>query len=143
MKTSNWSPQKGDNFMYTLKPLDEDEQFQLEYTGPPLALIDDLCNGADGDAQPVVDREKRQDQPSASTAAQRQIDENELAETTAFFSGGSHSLIHRAQVPQSQFSYNQVDEMLDQHDNSHQDGGKTEIPPRRSSHHDGGKTELP
>ena len=69
----------------------------------------------------------------ASTAVQKQIDENQLVETTVFFSGGSHSLIHRALVPQSQFVYDQVDEMLEKHDNS----TRTEL--EWSSHRDGGK----
>lgn len=46
-----------------------------------------------------------QDVSEASMAAQKKHDEEELIETTLFFSSRGNSVIHRAPVPESDFSY--------------------------------------
>ena len=41
--------QAAPTFSYTLRALSEDEDFEFEYQGPPFALYNDLCLGADSD----------------------------------------------------------------------------------------------
>lgn len=64
---------------FTLKPLEEDEVFELEHKGPHLALLGDLRLGEDQDVE-AIPTEKNQDQ---LIDAQRSFEEQELAENKA------------------------------------------------------------
>ncbi|KAL8976770.1 MAG: hypothetical protein Q9205_007295 [Flavoplaca limonia] len=93
-------------FIYTLRPLEDGEEFEPEYSGPPIALEDDLRLGQDGDIEGVGAEEGRIEQ---------EIDEAEQAENRAFLMGGG-TMTRKAPVPQSEFGPEDRDKMLEQHE---------------------------
>ena len=104
-------------FSYTLRPWAEEEEFQLEYTGPPLGLMADLRLDDEGDVELQPERRHIEPRRSDSVVAAIIMDEDEAAETAAFLSGGGNALVtRRAPVPSSDWPPEQRDEMLAQHD---------------------------
>ena len=111
-KGSPWSEVRGAllqtdieaRFTYTLRPLEEDEEFELEYHGVPISLQTDFRVGGDGDIERV------QLLPHINP-----INEEEAIENTAFLSGGGVT-VKRRPVPQSEFSVDDRESMLLQHD---------------------------
>ena len=94
-------------FVYTLRPLEEGEEFDTEYSGPPIALEDDLRIGPDGDIEGI---------PTVSEEGNEvQVDEKEQAENRAFLSGGGRA-VRKAPVPESEFTAADRERMLEQHD---------------------------
>ena len=67
--------------IYTLRPLEEDEEFLLEYEGPPLALLEDVRLGEDNDVEerPL----ELQEDPLLSDITERRQYEEEMAENTS------------------------------------------------------------
>ena len=99
---------------YTVKPLEEDEDFEVEWSGPPLALLADIRLGEDDDVS-AIPAETNQDQ---LLDVQRSFEEQELAENKAFFSGGGHSLTRGPPKPETEYSNTTAEkraEMLSQH----------------------------
>ena len=90
-------------FLYTVRPLDADEDYEPEYHGVPISLEADFRVGQDGDIERVT-----------ALPPQSTIDEEEAMENSAFLSGGG-ATIKRAPVPQSEFSVNDRAMMLKQH----------------------------
>ena len=104
-------------FSYTLRPWAEDEEFQLEYTGPPLGLMADLRLDAEGDVELQPERRHEGPRRSNSVVAAIIMDEDEAAETAAFLSGGGNALVtRRAPLPSFDWPPDQREEMLAQHD---------------------------
>lgn len=104
-------------FSYTLKPIGEDEEFELEHQGPPLALTEDLRldEGNDVELQPP--------EPSGDAEVVEEVNhednaytEEQMAEVTAFLSGAGNSLDKKPPIPQSEFSESNREDMLAQHD---------------------------
>ena len=91
-------------FLYTIRPLDADEDYEPEYHGVPISLEADFRVGQDGDIERVAAL------PPRST-----IDEEEAVENSAFLSGGG-ATVKRPPVPQSEFSVTDRARMLEQHD---------------------------
>ncbi|KAL8646788.1 MAG: hypothetical protein Q9210_005932 [Variospora velana] len=92
---------------YTLKPVEEDEEYPYEYSGVPLALEDDLRFGPDGDIEQIpFDDDDHTEQ---------QIDEAEEAQALAFLTGGGVAS-RKPPIPQSEFSPDDRARMLEQHD---------------------------
>lgn len=106
-------------FVYTLRALTEEEDFELEHLGPPLALAADLCLGADNDVELQPQAEPRQRSVSAvpEDPAHTTVDMDLEEEVHAFLSGGGgNSLDRKPAVPQSEFLSQDRDKMLEQHD---------------------------
>lgn len=105
-------------FSYTLKPIGEDEEFELEHQGPPLALTEHLRLDESNDV------ELQPPEPSSDADMVEEVEhddnaytEEQMAEVTAFLSGAGNSLDKKPPIPQSEFSEANREEMLAQHDN--------------------------
>ena len=99
---------------YTLKPLDEDEEYEPEHHGPPLALLADIRLGDDNDVE-AIPVETTQD---PLIDIQRTFEEQELAENKAFLSDDEHFLTKEYPKPETEFSNETAvkrSEMLHQH----------------------------
>lgn len=99
-------------FVYTLKPLDEDEDFQYEYSGAPLALQEDFHLGADGDIEQIHGATSALVQDGDED--EKLVNEAEEAEAQAFLSGGGIT-IKKPPIPQSEFSVADREKMLEEH----------------------------
>ena len=100
---------------YTVKPLEEDEDFEIEWTGPPVALLADIRLGDDNDVE-AIPPDTKQDE---LLNAQMSFEDQELAENKAFLSGGGHSLTRGPPKPETEFSNATEEkriEMLYRHD---------------------------
>ena len=115
-------------FSYTLKPVGEDEDFEWEHQGPPLALLKENCLGSDDDveirrqAEPGPRAISHSPTPQGGTAepvvreVAQPLDDEEQAEINAFLSGGGGVSERKPAIPQSDFSPNDRALMLTQHD---------------------------
>ena len=92
-------------FLYTLRPLEPEEGFEPEYDGVPISLEADFRIGADGDIERIATR----DPESENTQ-----DTLEHIENIAFLSGGG-TAIKRRPIPQSEYSINDRQRMLEEH----------------------------
>ncbi|KAL9630565.1 MAG: hypothetical protein Q9204_004656 [Flavoplaca sp. TL-2023a] len=93
-------------FTYTVRPLEEGEEFEPEYSGPPIVLEDDLRLEQDGDIEEVG---------AEDGGIEQEIDEAEQAENRAFLLGGG-TMIKKTQVPQSKFGPEYKQKKLEQHE---------------------------
>lgn len=112
-------------FVYTLKPFGEDEEFELEHRGPPLALLEDLRldDGKDVELQPtfpdadtVHGGEESQYHEAEKDPLDEAYDDEQMAEVKAFLGGGGTTLDKKPPIPQSEFSEQNRAEMLAQHE---------------------------
>ena len=106
-------------FAYTLRALTEEEDFEFEHLGPPLALAAELCLGADNDVELHPQEELRQRSVSAvaEDPAHTTVDMDLEEEVLTFLSGGGgNPLDRKPAVPQSEFLSQDRDRMLEQHD---------------------------
>ena len=116
------------SFSYTLKPLGEDEDFEWEHQGPPLALLKEVCLGSDDDVEI-----RRQPEPGPSTITHspppqggigetvvgetaQPLDDEDQAAINAFLSEGGGINERKPAIPESEFSPNDRALMLTQHD---------------------------
>lgn len=95
---------------YTLRPLEEGEEFQYEFSGAPLALEGDFRFDESGDIEQIPFRDIDDDN------TEPQIDEAEEAKNLAFLTGGGVAS-RKPPIPQSEFSAEDREKMLEQHDN--------------------------
>ncbi|KAL8834745.1 MAG: hypothetical protein Q9170_003622 [Blastenia crenularia] len=97
-------------FTYTLRPLEEGEEFDYEYSGPPIALEQDLRLDASGDIEqfPLPSPPPQDDDDN-------ELDPQAAAENKVFMAGGGIAG-KKPPIPQSEFSNADRQRMLDQHD---------------------------
>ena len=126
-------------FSYTLKPLRDDEDFEWEHQGPPLALLKELCLGSDNDveirqqAEPGRRAVSKSPTPLLGQAqggtgepvvvdsapdpeVNEPFDDEDQAEINAFLSGDGGVTERKPAIPQSETSSNDRALMLAQHD---------------------------
>ena len=106
-------------FAYTLRALTEEDDFEFEHHGPPLALAADLCLGADNDVELHPQAEPRQRSVSAvaEDPAHTTVDMDLEEAVHAFLGGGGgNPLDRKPAVPQFEFLSLDRDQMLEQHD---------------------------